>query len=179
MKVTNSGSFGFKKYKFVKSTLREREFIMRIHVPWNGNSSKDQQLSLFHGPINVFLSRSVLSENRSVVIGFAMSACTPKAGSYKPSLFMHPFSFDFTLTCFIPLIFISLNSWKWFNLICWSSFFNSRSQNRSLIIQLIGCLSVRCPRLVQSALMGWLKHCGAQHSQSWFSAGAGRKKQFP
>lgn len=83
---------------------------MRIYVPWNGNSSKDHQLSLFYGPINVSLSRAVLSENRSVVIGFAMSAHSPKAGSYKPSLFMHPFSFDFTLTCFIPLIFISLNS---------------------------------------------------------------------
>lgn len=179
MKVTNSGSFGFKKYKFVKSTLREREFIMRRHVPWNGNSSKEHQLSLFRGPINVFLSRSVLSENRSVVIGFALSARARTAGSYKPCLFMHPFSFDFTLTCFIPLIFISLNSWKCFNLICWSSFFNSRSQNRSLIIQLIGCLSVRCPHLVQSALRGRLKYCGAQHSQSWFSAGAARKKQFP
>lgn len=101
----------------------------------------------------------------------------PPRLSHEASLFMHSLSFSFTFNCLILLIFISLISWKWIDLIGWCSFFHSRPQNRSLVIQLIGCLSVRFPHLIQSVMRGgWntlvlnMASYGSQQGLGWRSS---------
>lgn len=45
------GFFRFQETEIYEKNLREREFIARIHVPWNGNASKDHLLSVSDGPL--------------------------------------------------------------------------------------------------------------------------------
>lgn len=93
-------------------------------------------------------------------------------------LFVHCFNFSFTFNCLILLIFISLISWRWTDPIGWCSFFHSRPQNRLLVIQLIGCLSVKIstPDSVSYDRVAEILWCSPWPAMAF--SRAGMKKQF-